>query len=156
MFFSFFMKIEFYCSSQMLFLWYSWVANGFRFRIFFLSINNSCETVCIIGRKINVLSTTSQFYTVCWIDGTRAAQHLLEPYKNITLTNKSSLPTSSLFSLMEFKYLNLPMGPQDDLKGCLDSFKTNLVHSESSEVPNSTNKKLVENFFCANDILGRL
>ena len=39
---------------------------------------NSCETVCIIGRKINVLSTTtSQFYTVCWIDGTRAAQHLL-------------------------------------------------------------------------------
>ena len=107
---------------------------------FLSSINNSCETVCIIGRKINVLSTTSQFYTVCWIDGTRAAQHLLEPYKNITLTNKSSLPTSSLFSLMEFKYLNLPMGPQDDLKGCLDSFKTNLVHSESSEVPNSTNK----------------
>ena len=44
---------------------------------FSFSINNSCETVCIIGRKINVLSTTSQFYTVCWIDGTRAAQHLL-------------------------------------------------------------------------------
>ena len=44
---------------------------------FLSSINNSCETVCIIGRKINVLSTTSQFYTVCWIDGTRAAQHLL-------------------------------------------------------------------------------
>ena len=57
---------------------------------------------------------------------------------------------------MELKYIYLPMGPQDDLRGGLDSFKTNLVYSEFSKVPYSTNKKLVENFFCANDILERL